>query len=225
MIKYLKICHCNIRSLLKNFITIESDPYFRNYDIIVLTEAWLKTTTQIPQLLGYYNLFTTSNSNIAGGVVVYIKMGISCNVVTFHPQTRNSGAPASSLAAGQRGWPATGQPRPDQNPTFSVRDGPARALVDRESRREPVMGAQALLANAGPFSSGACGSQVSHTFFTLYFISFISFIFIHCNAYVRASDGLLTYFLKAVRCAASLFGFQPNIFKFLQTTLRVTLHA
>lgn len=75
--KHITILHCNIGSIFKNHVNIESNTELLNYDIIILSEAWIKPgTAHIPSLPGYCYLFQCSNCNQAGGVVIYIRSHI-----------------------------------------------------------------------------------------------------------------------------------------------------
>ena len=78
----LGIIHVNIRSLIQkldyvNSLILQSDP-----DILVLSESWLKKSIADSDvaLLGY-NLFRVDRVGRGGGVIVYVKTGLSVSVL------------------------------------------------------------------------------------------------------------------------------------------------
>lgn len=71
----LKIIHTNIRSINKNFNNFIATLVTTNieFDIIILSECWLKASGNLPQLDGYTAHSTSNNPLQNDGVVLYIK--------------------------------------------------------------------------------------------------------------------------------------------------------
>lgn len=77
---HLNIFHCNIRSLRSNFdelICYLSNLMFP-FDIIVLSEIWIKLSeTQFYKISGYNEFFQCRDSNKSGGVVIYVRNNLT----------------------------------------------------------------------------------------------------------------------------------------------------
>lgn len=74
----LKILTQNIRSITCNFpglLTLLARTKV-HWDIIILSECWLKSTTQIPTINDYNAYFTINNCTQNEGVIVYIKKNL-----------------------------------------------------------------------------------------------------------------------------------------------------
>ena len=81
----LKIVHINIRSIKKNFdefLTMLTTTKIE-FDVIILTECWLKVSGPLPYLQGYSLESTSNNKSQNDGVVVYTKTSLRC--VSFEP--------------------------------------------------------------------------------------------------------------------------------------------
>lgn len=83
---YLKIFTQNIRSISHNIAGLVAliARSKTDWDIIVLTECWLKSNCNIPELDGYNKYYTTRNNTQNEGVTIYIKKNIS--VIVDEPQ-------------------------------------------------------------------------------------------------------------------------------------------
>lgn len=70
----LKIIHVNIRSIKRNFDNFVATMMVTGirYDVIVMTECWLKVSGPIPILNGYTAYATAINNTQNDGVVVYV---------------------------------------------------------------------------------------------------------------------------------------------------------
>lgn len=82
----LKIIVQNIRSIHKNFDDFKIFLARSNldYDIIILTECWLKNSDLIPKLEGYNSFHTRKHINQNSGVVVYVKNDLE-SVTVYEP--------------------------------------------------------------------------------------------------------------------------------------------
>ncbi|HBK70701.1 MAG TPA: hypothetical protein DDZ39_03415 [Flavobacteriaceae bacterium] len=70
----MKILYTNIRSIRRNFEELEVIAANSQYQIIVLTECWIRNQEEnIPRLDNYSIVFVSSNYGKSGGIVIYVK--------------------------------------------------------------------------------------------------------------------------------------------------------
>lgn len=76
----LKIIHINIRSISKNFdqFIVMLATTKTEFDIVVLTECWLKVSGPLPVIQGYNAQATVNNKLQNDGVVIYSKASMAC---------------------------------------------------------------------------------------------------------------------------------------------------
>lgn len=80
--KFLKVLNQNIRSIFKNingFHTVLTRSRI-HWDIITLTECWLRNNDSVPDLDGYNSFKTSANITQNEGVVVYVHKGYNVSV-------------------------------------------------------------------------------------------------------------------------------------------------
>lgn len=79
---YLKILQQNIRSLNKNFLSLNVllNRLQFNCDVIILSECWLSSVNSLPVLPGYSSFSTSRNYNQNDGLVIYINSDINCKI-------------------------------------------------------------------------------------------------------------------------------------------------
>lgn len=84
--KSLNVIVQNIRSIYKNFedFKIFIDRSSIDYDLIILTECWIRNSDLIPKLDHYNYFYTLKHINQNSGVIVYIRDNIP-NVTVYEP--------------------------------------------------------------------------------------------------------------------------------------------
>jgi hypothetical protein len=86
----LAIFATNIRSISANFHLLEAIPDIYNFHVILLYESWITSkNSSIPSLLGFQSFLSECQHNKSGGVVVYVKQDIPCELinVAMHLET------------------------------------------------------------------------------------------------------------------------------------------
>lgn len=83
-----KILTFNIRSIHKNFnsFLVALHRLSISFDVIILTECWLNTSTVIGKIPGYVSFCTQHNVNQNGGVVTFVRDCWNCTVSEMHLQ-------------------------------------------------------------------------------------------------------------------------------------------
>ena len=84
--KYIKIIHQNIRSIKKNLNLFISTLALTSleFDILVLTECWLKVAGPLPKIDGYTTFSTSNHTSQNDGVVIYAKSLLNVKVSEPH---------------------------------------------------------------------------------------------------------------------------------------------
>jgi len=86
----LKICHINAQSLLNKIDEFRSNFENSNVDIICISETWFSTSTSENLIkLNGYKLFRSDRETHAGGVAIYVKLGIQCKLILSSPADFN----------------------------------------------------------------------------------------------------------------------------------------
>jgi len=82
--KELKIYHCNIRSLTKNFTTLHNFITINTPDIICLSELWQITDNSPVNIEGYSFKFKSRITKRGGGVGIYYRETIDTKALNLH---------------------------------------------------------------------------------------------------------------------------------------------
>lgn len=81
-INYLNVCHINAQSLNNKIDEFRYLFAASNIDVICVSETWLRPSQLNDSVhLNNYSIFRGDRQNHAGGVAMYVRAGIRCNLI------------------------------------------------------------------------------------------------------------------------------------------------